>query len=199
MTSSSPQQPQSGLPTQPVQSSLPAQSLQAGAPRPISRWKRIRKFLRRPLVVSIITLILTLGFQWVLGPPSDATVTQLMDQESQIATEHSVEPLTSIYDAQAVITDAGCLTPGQGTVWPGLTQIGDRYSNLGQFTTLQHSDPHISWVPNNFLAMKAYASAITIGGLVSPPGPIRGHEQWIFAKINGQWLITSFTYNLCLP
>lgn len=211
MTSPSQQQPPSGLPTQttqPTQPSPPASSTPSGLPTqptPLppsqqqsqsDQGKDFRLSIFYPLLVAILSLVLTLGVQWILGPHDESTIIHLMDQEVQIATTHTGS-LASIYNAQAAVMDAGCQTPGQGVVWSGLTQITDRYSNLGRFTSLEHSDPHISWEPNNLLATKAYVLATTIGGTAS--GPVHGNEHWTFAKINGQWLITSFTYNFCSP
>lgn len=175
--------------TQPIPLSPPLQ------PQSFPR-KDFRTSLFYPLLVAILTFAFTLGVQWILGPQDESTIIQLMDQEVQIATTHTGS-LASIYDAQATVIDAGCQTPGQGVVWSGLTRITDRYNNLGRFTSLEHADPHISWEPNNRWATKAYVSATTIGGTAS--GPIHGNERWTFAKINGQWLITSFTYNFCQP
>ena len=179
--------------TQPIPSSPPQQ------PQPPARenfWKNFQQSLFYPLLVAILTLAFTLGVQWFLGPQDESTIIKLMDQEAQIARTHTGS-LTSIYDAQATVIDAGCQTPGQGVVWSGLAQITDRYNNLSQFTSLEHASPQISWEPNNRWATKAYVSATTIGGLAS--GPIHGNERWTFAKINGRWLITSFTYNFCQP
>ena len=170
--------------------------------------KKLRKWLKHPLTVAIITFILTLTVQWLLGPPSDSTVTALMTQEIQASMTHDLGLVARIYDAHAVIMDAGCQSPSQGHAWSGLADITARYDTLPQFASLDHADPHISWAPNNRSAMKAYASATTIGalgaGVNTSSQPIRGHEQWNFANtsgqwLNGQWLITSFTYNLCLP
>ena len=161
-----------------------------------SAWKSFRDSIFYPLLVAILTLAFTLSVQWFLEPRDESKIIQLMDQEAQIARTHTGSP-ADIYDAQATIIDAGCQTPGQGVVWSGLAQITDRYSHLGQFTSLEHSDPHISWEPDNLWATKAYVSATTIGAMAS--GPIHGNERWIFDKIDGQWLITSFTYNFCQP
>jgi zinc-ribbon domain len=165
----------------------------------LKKWvlgKDFRTFLFYPLFVAILTFAFTLGVQSILGPQDESTIIQLMDQEAQIAMTHTGSP-ASIYDARATVIDAGCQTSSQGVVWSGLAQITDRYNNLGRFTSLEHADPHISWEPDSRWATKAYVSATTIGAMAS--GPIHGNERWTFAKINDQWLITSFTYNFCQP
>jgi hypothetical protein len=183
----------------PIQTTQPLSSSPLQHPQSPAR-KSCRESILYPLLVaiisSILTLAFTLGVQWFLGPQDESTIIQLMDQEARIATTHTGS-LADIYDAQATVIDAGCQTPGQGVVWSGLAQITDRYNHLGQFTSLQHSGPQISWEPNNRWATKAYVSATTIGGLAS--GPIHGNERWTFDKINGRWFITSFTYNFCQP
>lgn len=184
---------------QPRQQTLPVQQPPSVRQRQLA--KRLSKWSKHPVIVVIITLILTLTVQWILGPPSDSTVTALMAQEVQAGKTHDVRLVASIYDEHAVVMDAGCQSPDQGTVWSGLPRITARYLELPQFASLDHADPHVSWVLNNRFATKAYASATTIGAIASSTGnqPIRGHELWVFAKINGQWLITSFIYNLCMP
>jgi len=168
------------------------------------------EWLKHPLIIAVISVFLTLIVQQVLlqlsqppGPPPLRTVTTLMDQEAQAAMTHDTERVGSIYDGHAVIMDAGCQTPNQGTVWSGLPAIATRYRALPQFASLNHTDPHVSWVPNDASATVAYVSATTIGALVTSTGgssqPLLGHEQWVFAKVHGQWVITVFTYNLCLP
>jgi hypothetical protein len=137
-------------------------------------------------------------YNLVFGHPSDKIVVTLMNQEIQAARTRDVGLVAQIFSDQATITDAACQTPAQATIWTGLTQITARYAALGSFSSLEHANPQVSWVPNDFTATKAYASALTAGALLSPPQTLSGHELWVFAKINGQWLITVFTYNLCV-
>lgn len=180
-------------PPQPGQQPPPAKLRQ--------RAKDLRKWLKHPLIVALITFLITLTAQWLLGPPSNSKITDLMDREIVAATTRNVALLDSIYAPQATIIDSGCSSHTQGSIWPGLALIRARYSSLPTLTGLEHFGPHITWSPDNFLATTAYATATTSGGILSANGsgsiPLGGYEHWSAAKINGQWLITSFTYSLC--
>jgi hypothetical protein len=185
------------------------------APAPAKRLRRpvlqaFFEWLKHPLIIAVISIFLTLIVQQVLvqltqppGPPTTQTVTALMNQETQAAMAHDTALVGAIYDANAVVMDAGCQTPNQGTVWSGLAAIMTRYRVLPQFASLNHTDPQVSWIQNNASATVAYVSATTIGALANAGGGsgqlLLGHEQWVFAKVHGQWVITVFTYNLCLP
>jgi hypothetical protein len=98
--------------------------------------------------------------------------------------------------------DAGCQTRGAGRSWSGLAAIEQRYKSLPQFDGLSHANRVVTWVPNNWQARRASATADTVGAIRSADGtltPISGHELWEFVRVNGEWLIALFTYNLCLP
>jgi len=133
--------------------------------------------------------------------PPDSTVIRLMDQDVLAALHHDGELASQMYSSSAVVIDAGCQSPDSGTVFTGREQIKQRYNTLPHFASLAHVNIHVTWIPNDKSATQATATADTVGALMSSAGgpiPIRGHEQWTFALISGQWLITSFTYNLCL-
>jgi hypothetical protein len=183
-----------------VQASLPAR-------RPaVPRWWR--KLLKHPMVAAVIGAavgaILTVVLPFLFGPLPSSTVTDLMNQEAWVAARKlDIAQLNRIYAPDAVVTDAGCQTPGASTVWTGFAQIAARYNALPAFSSIEHVNVHVNWEPPFLWATKADATAETIGVIVSSGGSqqsqfIVGHEQWTFASENGQWVITSFTYNLCL-
>jgi hypothetical protein len=171
---------------------------------------RVRGLLSHPLFVGVACFLLGVAFQYAdqgirnyVGRVPTATVTGLMSHETAAAKSHDLGLVARIYAPDAVITDAGCQTPGASVPWIGLAHIEDRYRALPAFASLQHADIQLSWESQNRWVSKASASADTIAVLEPADGQkpqfIAGHEHWEFAKADGQWVITSFTYNLCLP
>jgi hypothetical protein len=154
-------------------------------------------------IVGVVGVILGLVLpQLVALPfqhPSDSIVTDLMNQEVLAAKSQDVGSLPLIYAYNAVVVDAGCQSPSPSYVWSGLPKITDRYSGLTPFPLLAHVNVHITWLPDNSSATQATATADTSGiALVNgSPLSLKGHELWMFAKIDGRWCITDFTYNLC--
>lgn len=166
----------------------------------------LRRISASPLYVGIAStvagVVVGLAITWVVHkisePPSDSIVLQIMDKEVRFAENHRGDLALQLYAPNAVIVDAGCQNPGTGSVWQGARLIQQRYETLPSFVSLGHDNAQIRWYPSNNSAKTATAMAETVG-VISPATPIRGHEQWEFALINGRWLITSFTYNLCFP
>jgi zinc-ribbon domain len=192
----------------------------SGQPQPVQQPPSVRppskvpKWLQKTLewvvklqlvgvIVGLLPMSIMSFYHYFTGPPPDSIITTLMAQEVQAATTHDLDLLTSIYDPRATVVDTACLSPSQSQVWSGLTNITSRYSTLLPFASLEHAKPSVVWVPDDSSATTAYASATTIGVLAATAGngpqPIRGHEQWAFTKSKGQWLITLFAYNFCLP
>ena len=151
---------------------------------------------------AIVGALVGLAIPWaahqLFGPPPDRIVLRIMDQEVQFAKNHRGDQAVKLYAPNAVVVDAGCQTPGVGTVYRGADAIRQRYEALPSFANLSHVNAQISWIPSNNSATRATATAETVG-VISPATPIRGYEQWEFALFAGKWLITSFTYNLCFP
>ncbi len=172
--------------------------------------RRWRGWLTNPLFVGVVCFLLGVAAQYTdqgirnyVGRVPAATVTGLMGQEAAAARSHDLGLVARIYAPDAVVTDAGCQTPGASVSWIGLARIEDRYRVLPGFASLQHASIQLSWESQNRWVIKASASADTIAVLEPAGGQkpqfIAGHEHWEFAKTGGQWVITSFTYNLCLP
>lgn len=172
--------------------------------KPLSRSIFLVSTQSFPVTIGVIlgiflALIFPVIFHAVHGPPPDTVVTNLMNQEVLAAETHDVGPLPLIYAYNAVVVDAGCQSPSPAAIWSGLPQITDRYSHLPQFLSLAHVNVHITWIPDDSSATRATATADTNGiALINGSKlSLRGHEQWTFAMIDGQWRITLYTYNLC--
>jgi hypothetical protein len=177
-------------------------------------WKVVRRSFvlffdsqMRSVVVGGIIVGLLLAYFHVLNePPGIGNVTGLMKAEADAATAHDASVVFRIYDRNAVVIDAGCQTPGKSQTWKGYFQIYARYIALKKtrFLWLRHIFAQVSWEPNNAGATAASVTAETTG-VIEPstgrrkPQFIVGHELWTFALVNRHWLVTSFTYNLCLP
>jgi len=189
----------------------------ASRPRPADQGEgsKIRKWLVRrrdsPLFVAIFAAIVG-AICWPVGaavvhhftdPPGIGTLTHLMDEEATGSMAHQMSVVLRIYAPGAVVTDAGCRTRGAGQTWQGYGEIVARYSALPKILSLHHIFASVAWEPANSRAETATVTATTIGVIEVWPSPpqtqsLTGHELWTFAHVNGKWLVTSFTYNLCL-
>jgi TIR domain len=149
---------------------------------------------------AIVSFLLTFLILFLLSrPPDDTLVTNLMDQDVIAAKTHSVAFLPQIYAYDAVVVDAGCQSSSPSSTWSGLPAITTRYEGLPTFILLAHVKVQVTWIPDNSSATQATATSDTSGIAVVNGSQLslRGHELWTFAKSDGQWRITSFTYNLC--
>lgn len=156
------------------------------------------------LVVAIILTGSSMTYHHFTSPPDASTVTRLMNEEAAGALAHDVTVVSRIYAPGAIVTDAGCQARGAGQSWDGYAEIQARYSALPRFHSLQHVIRSVAWEPGDWRAATANVTADTVGVMEVWPSPeqtqpIAGHELWTFVRINGQWLVKSFTYNLCLP
>jgi len=127
-----------------------------------------------------------------------------MNEEAAAAKARDGTAVGRIYARNAVVTDAGCQSPGTSHSWTGLARIEARYRVLPRFSSIQHVNARVLWEPDDSRAVRADVTAETVG-VIAPlnssqkPQFIVGDELWTFALANGKWDITSFTYNLCRP
>ena len=179
----------------------------------------LRGFFDSTMRATVIGAILLAGLAWAYHqitmspPPSTSTVTSLMTQEvtasetphataTEVKRIHSL--VESIYAPDAVVTDAACQTPGASQTWKGYRRLDARYLGLPKFLWLQHVFAQVTWDPDNSSASTATATAETAGVMLPATSQgksqsIVGRELWTFAIVDGQWRITSFTYNMCVP
>src|ERR1017187_5256094 len=175
-------------------------------------WRAIRKggswFFNSALIATIFGSLVLSGLLWLYHgfsqPPPVTAVTALMDEEATAAQKHDTSVVGRIYAPDAVVTDAACQKPGVSQTWVGYAQISRRYKGLQGFVWLRHLYAQVTWEPDNSDATTAAVTAETVGVLAPATSKgkqqsIVGHELWTFALTNGHWLVTSFTYNLCLP
>ncbi len=173
-----------------------------------------RRFLGRlfdsSMRAAIVGAVLLAGVVWVyhqftVSPPPDAsTVTSLMAQEIAAGETHDTALVDRIYAPGAVVTDAACQSPQDSRTWKGYGQLDARYLGLPRFLWLQHVFAQVTWDPDNSSASTATATAETAGVMLpatrhGKSQSIVGRELWTFARVDGQWRITSFTFNMCVP
>jgi hypothetical protein len=178
-------------------------------PKPTARfWRPFSWFFNSAMCAAIFGVIavavILAVFHSRTQPPGIDTVTNLMKAEITAGETHNTALVNRIYTRDAVVTDAACQTPGVSQSWQGYAQIDVRYRKLPKFLWLQHVFAQVTWDPNDSRASTAYVTADTAGVLLpvashGKPQSIVGHELWMFVRVNGEWRIASFTYNLCLP
>jgi serine/threonine protein kinase len=136
------------------------------------------------------------------GQPLVSGVEQLANDEARAATTRDLGLVEEIYAPRAVVRDASCNQPGGTHVWSGQAEIVVRYQHLGgAFTGLKHKDYRVRFMPDSGQAQSASMTSETAGFFwqASVRYPLHGYDQWAFARVNGRWLITSFTYDMCHP
>ncbi len=155
------------------------------------------------LLGTILGYVLPIEVARTNAPPPVSTVTDLMDKEVEAGKQPNTRHVDQIYASGAAVTDAACRTPSASQSWYGYGPIEGRYQNLPKFEALYHVNVHVSYEPDNSDAARAEATSDTIGIMIpagtSVPQTISGHEQWIFVKSGGRWVIQAFIYNLCQP
>lgn len=168
-------------------------------------WEQVKRVVHFLAIAGILAAIVAfvLPIIWTgISQPNDRIVVQLMDQEAQAAKAHDLTLVATIYTPGAVVTDAGCQSGNQSPSWAGIAQIQNRYLSLPSFIALDHTGAQVTWDPPYSWATKATATANTVGVMLATGGSgktvtVAGHESWTFVKINDQWFIDRFTYNLC--
>jgi uncharacterized protein YchJ len=181
-----------------------------GKAKPAAWFRPLRWFFDSAMRATVIGAILLAGLVWVYHqvtdspPPSTSTVTSLMRQEAAASVTRDTALVEHIYSPDAVVTDAACGQPGASQTWKGYGQLDARYLGLSGFLWLQHIFAQVTWDPGNSSASTATATAETAGVMLpatknGKSQSIVGRELWTFVIVDGQWRITSFTYNMCVP
>jgi len=183
----------------------------SGPPLHLStRWRQLLAlFLQSNLIAAVVAAAIGAAMGVFIPQyldalkqhPSDAIVTHLMEEEARAGIGHDWEHMRRLYASDAVVADASC-SSNHPDIRQGINEIVQRYQTLPTVLALAHVNVAVSWEPDSSEATKATATAETIGEISNPDSTrqfLGGYEQWTFARIDNQWLITSFIYNLCLP
>jgi len=156
-----------------------------------------------PIVISIIALLISIPtYEMEQSAYSDTqqqkadtkAITNVIEKEASLVLNRSMDQAISLYTDNASIRDY----LGQVT-FSGKDQIADRYNNLEVFTYLQHQAITVAFSQDGSTAR---AIADTVGTFIdkttNSPVNISSNqgERWTLEKINGEWKITSLTYNL---
>ena len=154
------------------------------------------------IIAAIIAgLVSGLLVPWVNVKFGEGKITRdirkVIEQEANLALEGSIDEAVSLFDKNAFVRDAAGGNKDQEIVWNGVNNIADRYRNLPEFIYLKHEATEITISSDRTYAR---ATADTIGTYIDNGREIKisGNqgEKWTFEKIDGEWKITSFTYNL---
>jgi len=177
-------------------------------PKPTARfWRPFNWFFNCQILAAALggaAVFVILNFFYSnTRPPGVDVVISLMKQEVTAAQYRDTALVRHIYTPDAVVTDAACGSPVRSVTWQGWGPIDVRYRGLPEIPWMQHVFEQVNWYPSDSSASTAYVRADTVG-VMRPTAraklqSISGRELWSFARVDGQWRITSFTYNLCLP
>jgi hypothetical protein len=161
--------------------------------------KQLIKRLLFPLVAGIVGGLVVGLLIPIIGSciSGEKQAREIVNQEAILVLQGKIEEVVSLYAEDAYIRDAAGGDTGLEIWWKGQQEIADRYRNLPQFTYLRHDAIEIS-----ISSDKEYARAVadTIGECVIGGKNVRissnRGEKWVLEKFDGNWKITSFTYNL---
>ena len=166
-------------------------------------WKREKAKLSDKIaaisaVVAVIALVVNVAYPLYIYPAiwnsasGEDRIRQIIGLEATYVVQGQIDKVITLYADQAVVKDAG-----NQIMWTGNAQISNRYNSLPVFTFLKHDAVDI--VFNSDLTY-ARATASTFGTYLSNGTQVNisgdQSERWSFERINGDWKITSFTYNL---
>ncbi len=122
----------------------------------------------------------------------EEAIRQIIVAEGEAVVQQDIDRLQAMWASDGVVTDAN-RTPTDTTddkTWKGWSAIRDRYVNI-----VFPSNPAFAEHPNIRVTMSgdtASAIADTKIGVTNA----KDNDKWTFRKIDGQWKITSLTFNL---
>ena len=125
-------------------------------------------------------------------------ITAIINLEAQAVVDRDFGAILAKYDTDAVVKDVGGGQVSNQNTWIGKERIASRYFNLARFNHLKHLGTVVTM---DELGNYAQASAGTEGQYEDTSGKVYNiysvtGERWTFKKVNGDWLITSFCYNV---
>ena len=153
-------------------------------------------------VISTIVAIIVGGitiYQFLATPnfePEMCDIRELIEQEASLVVDGRIDDVIDLFGEDAFVKDAAGGDTSLQVVWTGKNRIIERYIDLPDFVYLKHDAVEFQSVDNKC----AEVTADTIGtcyvnGATEDISSNRG-EKWTFQKINDEWKITGFTYNL---
>lgn len=152
-----------------------------------------------PIFTSVAATLITLLIVYLASQTfsDERAIRDVIDQEAIYAQNHDISKVMSLYADDAILRDAAGGNRNNEIVWHGKDRIEDRYKNLADFTYLSHEMIDISLCSDGSYAR---ANSDTVGEYVVDGKVISitndRSEQWEFKKIDGNWKIAYFTYNL---
>jgi len=127
----------------------------------------------------------------------ESQIRQTINSEAEFVLDGHTEKVVSLFAENAFIRDAAGGDINNEKVWEGKQRILSRYEALPRFNYLKHDAMEISISQD-----KKYARVIadTVGSYILNGNTLnitsnRG-EKWTLEVVKGEWIITSFTYNL---
>ena len=166
--------------------------------------KKIKELLVTPaMVASIISIILTATIAGFIVPAinlmfsEESTIKAIIEQEAQLVFTGKFIQAISLFDDNAYVKDSAGGNVSEEVSWIGSQEIVKRYGELPEFTYLKHDAIQVI-VSSDKTYARATADTIMIyknNGVEIKKTSDQG-EKWIFEKINGDWKISGFIYNL---
>ena len=142
-----------------------------------------------PILVALISSVLLMI---IYSDTSDENeIREIINQEAIYVLEGKFDEAIALFDEDATVKDAAGVKP-----WFSKEEIMNRYKGLPEFDKLKHDAIEVEFTnKNHALAVGDTNGRYTENGRTVTISSNNG-EEWAFEKINGEWKITSFTYNL---
>ena len=134
---------------------------------------------------------------WESLAAEERPIREIIEKEANLTLEGKIDEVVLLYHEEAFVRDAAGGNTDQEIFWNGINRVAERYRDLPEFTYLKHDAIEIA-VSSDRTYARAIADTIgtyKVNGTEVKISSNQG-EKWTFEKINGNWKITSFTYNL---
>jgi len=158
-------------------------------------WMHVANPIYVAVLTAIISTLVGLYVVPLLQNNVENEVRDVIEQEASLVLAGRIDEVIQLYAEDAFVKDAKCGDKDLEEVWMGLQQIRKRYAGIEQFIYLKHDAITITLGTDG-----EYASAFadTQGEYLDNGQAIKisGGEKWALKKIDGEWKIVSFTYNL---
>lgn len=169
----------------------------------------IQRHFLTAIISAVVTGLVALGgpplFSAVVGPPSQETIDQVLNQSDQAAITRDADLVRQIYLPDAILVDAGCNDGTPGSL-QGVDAIIPFYTNPQvTYVELQHFITSLQWNGQwrwEISEARVSTSGVDVAKVAHPDGTqvtedVASKNQWTIDNVNGQWRIANFTFNVC--
>jgi ketosteroid isomerase-like protein len=122
----------------------------------------------------------------------EEAIKQLINAEGEAVVQQDIDRLQGLWASDGVVTDANRTpdNPSDDKTWKGWAAIRDRYVNI-----VFPSNPAFAEHPNIRVTITGDTAAAISDTKIGITNA-KDNDKWTFRKIDGQWKMTSLTFDL---